>query len=239
MAGKSTKGGGGYSFDPVTGSILAGEGSVATVRAATTGNIADLAAGAPDPLDGINLAVGDIVFVKDQADQTTQGIYRIDVVGAGATGEWTRAARFNEAAELEALSLIWVRSGTINAETLWGNTTDPVITVGVTNITFILLSGSGDFVTVTAITFADTPYAVLAADEYITVNATGGNTEADLPAIGGTGRRLHIVKTDATANTVTVDGNGAETINGVATQVLNVQYQTLTIWDNGTEWSIE
>ncbi len=236
---RSTLPGTGYSFDDSAGSIVTGEGTLATVRAATTANIAALAGGTPDPLDGVALAVNDIVFVKDQAAGATNGIYRVDTVGGGANGTWTRAPIFNEDAELDALALIWVREGTVSADTLWGHTTDPPITVGVTALTFTQLTGPSAIVTVTPITFADTPYAILVADQCVTVNATGGNVVVDLPAIGTTGRRLHFVKTDATANTVTVDGNAGETINGVATQVLNVQYQTLTIFDNATEWSIE
>jgi hypothetical protein len=35
---------------------------------------------------------------------------------------------------------------------------------------------------------------------------------------------------------VTIDGNGDETIDGAANFVLDVQYETVTLISNGTEW---
>ena len=70
--------------------------------------------------------------------------------------------------------------------------------------------------TVTSINNADSPYTVLPGDAYVICNAVAGPITATLPAIGTTGRTIQFVKTDASANEVTIDGNGAETINGVA-----------------------
>ena len=53
----------------------------------------------------------------------------------------------------------------------------------------------------------------------------------------GRGRIYQIKKIDA-ANTVTVDGNGAETIDGQATLALTAQWQSVTIQSNGTSWSL-
>lgn len=79
--------------------------------------------------------------------------------------------------------------------------------------------------------FADTPYAVVAADYTILVNAVGGAVVVDLPAATGSGRILNVKKIDASANTVTIDGNGAETIDGVATYVISAQWVNITIQD--------
>ncbi len=49
-------------------------------------------------------------------------------------------------------------------------------------------------------------------------------------------KKYSFVKTDATANVVTIDGAGSETINGVANSTLTSQYQSLTVVSNGVVW---
>lgn len=68
-------------------------------------------------------------------------------------------------------------------------------------------------------------------------NATSGNITATLPAAAD-GQRYTFVKTDSSVNTVTIDGNGSETINGSLTQVLSAQYDRLTIEAEGSVWYI-
>lgn len=75
------------------------------------------------------------------------------------------------------------------------------------------------------------------------VDSTAGATTLNLPAAAGAlvaGRVYTILKTDASANTVTIDGNAAETIDGAATVVLggNVGRSRLTITCDGTNWRI-
>ena len=60
-----------------------------------------------------------------------------------------------------------------------------------------------------------------------------------LPTASGIiGRMYHIKKTDSSANTVTIDENGAETIDGGVTAILTTQYESITIITNGSEWWI-
>lgn len=71
----------------------------------------------------------------------------------------------------------------------------------------------------------------------VLVDATSGNLTITLPlAADAIYRRYYVKKIDATANTVTVDGNGAETIDDAANYVLTVQYQSVTVHCDGTEW---
>lgn len=79
--------------------------------------------------------------------------------------------------------------------------------------------------------FADTPYTLLSEDGYVRWNAAGGNVVHNLPATTGNGRLVSIKKVDATANTVTITPNGADTIDGAATYVLNAQYQFVQLID--------
>ncbi len=73
--------------------------------------------------------------------------------------------------------------------------------------------------------------------EIVAVSASGGNRIISLPtAIGIAGRRYSIIKTDSSANTVTIDPLGAQTINDAATKVLSLQFETVTIMSDGTNW---
>ena len=82
-------------------------------------------------------------------------------------------------------------------------------------------------------------YTLLTTDYQIFGDATGGAFTVTLPtASSGTGQIYSIIKTDAVANNVTVQGNGAELINAANTYVLTVQFQSVTIISNGTKWLV-
>lgn len=74
-------------------------------------------------------------------------------------------------------------------------------------------------------------------DCFIAVSASGAARTVNLPAISGALGRIYIIKKiDVTANTVTIDGNGAETIDGAATVTVALQYQTAIIVGGSSEW---
>ncbi|MDW8148897.1 MAG: isopeptide-forming domain-containing fimbrial protein [Roseiflexaceae bacterium] len=90
-----------------------------TVRVATTANISGYNpagigsfSGAPTTIDGVALANGDRVLVKDQTDARQNGVY---VVVNAATGVWSRAADFDTARELTNGPLVGVTAGATNA----------------------------------------------------------------------------------------------------------------------------
>jgi hypothetical protein len=82
-----------------------------------------------------------------------------------------------------------------------------------------------------------TPYAVVDTDRMLLIDATAGAKIVDLPlAATAKWRILTVKKIDASGNTVTIDGAGGETIDDAATKVLTVQYQSIRIQSDGTEW---
>lgn len=82
------------------------------------------------------------------------------------------------------------------------------------------------------ITLSDSHYTVL-------VDASTANRIVNLPAASASsGRIYNIKKTDSSANTVTIDGNASETIDGALTQVISIQYNSLEIQCNGSSWFI-
>ena len=109
---------------------------------ATTDNITDLAAGAPDTVDGVALSVGDRILVKEQTTQTQNGIYVVDVVGTGSNGKWSRATDFDgtPTAEVQGGNLVFVEQGTLNSNTSFYLTGQGELTVGTDNLIFIVYS---------------------------------------------------------------------------------------------------
>lgn len=86
--------------------------------------------------------------------------------------------------------------------------------------------------------FGDSAYAVASSDYVILYDPTGGNSTVNLPAAASSSGRVLIIKhSSASGNTVTVDGNGGDLIDGNLTVVL-ASFQSLTIICNGVAWFI-
>ena len=108
------------------------------VRAATTaaGTLAsDFENG--DTLDGVTLATGDRILLKNQSSASENGIYVV-----AASGAPTRATDADAGAELVNAS-IYVSEGTANADTQWTCTTNAPITLGSTSLAFAQLTSGG------------------------------------------------------------------------------------------------
>jgi len=74
---------------------------------------------------------------------------------------------------------------------------------------------------------------LVAADEHITVTATGTLT---LPVAPDTGTDITIARRYAGVD-YTIDGNG-QLLSGAATAVFNANYQSIRIIYDGTEWMV-
>ncbi len=112
-------------------------------RAATTANIASLAGGAPNTLDGVTLAANDRILVKDQSTGSQNGIYYVSTLGSGSNGTWTRATDADATGEISAGLFVWVTEGTLAGDTGWVLTTNDTITVGSTSLSFQQFTGVG------------------------------------------------------------------------------------------------
>lgn len=93
------------------------------------------------------------------------------------------------------------------------------------------------------ITAKSANYSVVIGDRkgMFTFDATSGNLTVPLlsAATAGNGFELTIKKTDASVNTVTIDPDGAETVDGAATIVILSQNDSYTLVSNGTNWFIQ
>lgn len=108
------------------------------VRAATTtnGTLASAYANG-SVIDGVTLATGDRILLKNQTTGTENGIYTVN-----ATGAPTRATDADTGAEISEAAM-FVMEGTANAESAWVNSNNGAITLGTTSLTFVQFSQAG------------------------------------------------------------------------------------------------
>jgi len=71
---------------------------------------------------------------------------------------------------------------------------------------------------------------------HLLVDTTTGSVVVTLPAADVMRGRVLVVKKLVAANTVTLDGNGSETIDGATTLAWTTQYQVQRILSDGTQW---
>lgn len=126
-------------------SLAAGFDPKASVRLATTGNIAGAtytaAGGAsargqlttmPNTIDSVTLVAGNRVLVKDQTTGTgaVNGLWVVSTLGTGANGVWDRATDFDQDAEVTAGAFVFVEEGTTNGDSGWVLATNNPIIIG-------------------------------------------------------------------------------------------------------------
>ena len=124
-------------------SVAAGLDPKESVRVATTaaGTLAtDFAAG--ETVDGVVLAPGDRILIKDQADASENGSYGVQAEGAPA-----RAADHDgtPANEVSGGNFTFVEQGTVNANAGWVLTGDGVLTPGTDDQNWTQFTGAGSF----------------------------------------------------------------------------------------------
>jgi hypothetical protein len=191
-----------------------------SVKVATTANIANLASGAPNTLDGVALLQNDRILVKDQTTQNQNGIYLVSTLGTGANGVWIRSADMDTWAEVPS-AYTWVEQGTINADTAWVSTADQGGTLGTTNITWVLFSSAGTMIAGAGLTkTGNTIDAVAAANGGLIMNPDSIQVDATVA------RYYNNAATHGAGTTITI----TQATHGLrASRALHVQVQ-----DNGT-----
>lgn len=108
----------------------------APVRAASTANITLATPGAS--IDGVALASGNRVLLKNQTDAGDNGIW----VWTGAAAALTRATDADAGSELDPGTAVTVTEGTENEDTVWMVISDAPITIGTTDQTWGPLGGA-------------------------------------------------------------------------------------------------
>ena len=70
------------------------------------------------------------------------------------------------------------------------------------------------------------------------VDTTSGSVVVTLPLAKDAKGEYFVFKKIVAANTMTIDGAGAETIDGAITQAFTTQWSVVTIASNGTAWYV-
>jgi hypothetical protein len=209
----------------------------ASVRVATTANIGLATA---LTIDGVALAVGDRVLVKNQDTAANNGIYVV------ASGSWARAEDADSSAEVTTGMFTFVSEGTVNADSGWVLTTNDTITLGTTGLTFVQFSGAGQITAGNGLTKTGNTINAVGTADRITVNSDSidiASTYAGQSSIVTLGT-VTTGTWDATTVAVTAGGTGVEsfTDNGIVygngTSALDVtaagtQYQVLQAGSGG------
>lgn len=119
-----------------------------------------------DTIDGVTLATGNRILIKDQAAPAENGIYVVNASGAP-----TRAADADAWAELVS-AFVWVEEGTTNADTGWLCTVNSGGTLNTTAVTWAQQSGAATITAGAGLTkTGNTIDVITASSSRIVVNA--------------------------------------------------------------------
>lgn len=134
----------------------------------------------------------------------------------------------------------WAVGGTAQAQLSAGGVFAALNNIGVGSVSLAINSTLESFASFAAGIGVSSTNVTLGGGSFTRlIDATSGAVTVTLPAALGCTRRIYnIKKIDASANTVTIDANAAETIDGALTQVLTAQWQSITIQSDGTNWYI-
>ena len=116
-------------------------------------------------LDGVTLANGDRILVKNQANQAHNGMY----VRTSAT-VLTRATDFDTAAEIAGGDFTFVESGTLFGKTGWVQVIE-VLTIGSDNIIWEQFAGQNLYLAGNGLTLTGNQFDVVGTADRITANA--------------------------------------------------------------------
>jgi hypothetical protein len=176
-------------------SKLAGLSWKQEVRAATTvaGTLASSFANG-STIDGVTLATGDRILLKNQSAGAENGIYIV-----AASGAPTRATDADAGAEL-VNAACFVSEGTANAETVWVCSNNATITVGSTSLTFVQF-GAG---VSTLAALSDTNISSPANGDLLTYDTASSKWKNHAPASGAS-------RSSVTKTTGSLANNAAET----------------------------
>lgn len=185
-----------------------------------------------DTIDGVSLALGNRVLVKNQTTTFQNGIYTVTTAGTtGVAGVLTRASDANTSGQFKTGDSLFVTSGTANSNTTWAYTGADSPTIGTDAITYAQTAGqgtvtSGNGITVTGLSVAiDTSVTVDKTTSQTLTNKTLTAPVMTAPVLGtiasGVATNLTGTAASLTAGTVTTNANltGVITSSGNATSI--------------------
>ena len=228
-------------------SVAQGLDTKASVVAATTtnGTLATAFANG-QVVDGVTLATGDRLLIKNQTDATANGIYTVNASGAP-----TRSTDMDAGSEFPS-AYVFVEQGTVNADTGWVCTNNAPVTLGSTNIVWAQFSGAGTYtanngVVLNGSVFSFAPESgkglqTSSNGAAIKLATTSGlNVASDLAVGAGNGISV-LTNTVAIDSTVVVSKYAASVGDGAATSYtvthnLGTRDVIVTVYDNSSPYA--
>jgi hypothetical protein len=141
-----------------------------SVLLASTTNVSLADSGTALTLDGVTVADGNRILIKDQSTQTANGIYTVSNDGGG-TFSYTRSLDADTGTEVTGGLAVFVEGGNTQADTGWVlSTPNGSATIGSSNLIFTQFTGVGSLVAGAGLTKTGNTVAV-GAGTGITVNA--------------------------------------------------------------------
>ena len=131
--------------------------------------------GAYTTIDNVTLSNGMRILVKNEANAAHNGIY-----DRTSSTILTRSADFDTPAEMAGGDFVFITAGTLYDNTGWVMT-DPVTTVGTTNVNWTQFSGAGTFQAGAGLTLTGTVFSVNV--DNITTTITDGNVVVKASAV--------------------------------------------------------
>jgi hypothetical protein len=228
-------------------SVAQGLDTKASVVAATTtnGTLATAFANG-QVVDGVTLATGDRLLIKNQTDATANGIYTVNASGAP-----TRSTDMDAGSEFPS-AYVFVEQGTVNADTGWVCTNNAPVTLGSTNIVWAQFSGAGTYtanngVVLNGSVFSFAPESgkglqTSSNGAAIKLATTSGlNVASDLAVGAGNGISV-LTNTVAIDSAVVVSKYAASVGDGAATSYtvthnLGTRDVIVTVYDNSSPYA--
>jgi hypothetical protein len=228
-------------------SVAQGLDTKASVVAATTtnGTLATAFANG-SVIDGVTLATGNRILIKNQTDATANGIYVV-----AASGAPSRSTDMDNGSEFPG-AYTFVEQGTINADSGYVCTNNAPVTLGSTNIVFTQFSGAGTYtasngvlLTGSNFTFApETGKGLQTGSEGAAIKlatTSGLNVASDLAVGAGNGISV-LTNTVAIDSAVVVSKYAANVGDGSATSYtithnLGTRDVVVSLYDNSSPYA--
>jgi hypothetical protein len=150
-------------------------------------------------LDGVTLANGNRILVKNEATAAWNGIY---VWATGGT-VLTRSIDYDTPADISAGSFVFISEGTLYAGTGWVET-DVVTTVGTSPIDFTQFSGAGSYTAGAGLTLAGTQFSI--TNTAVTAGTYGNASQTTTFTVNSRGQLTAASQQAVVANAETLTG---------------------------------
>ena len=216
------------------------------VAATTTDGILATAFADTQVVDGVTLATGNRILIKNQSTPTENGIYVVAASGAPA-----RSTDMDEGTEFPS-AYVFVEEGTVNADTGWVCTNNAPVTLGSTNIVWAQFSGAGTYTANNGVLLTGSVFSFEPRSGYgLQTGATGAeiklattsglNLSSDLAVGAGNGISV-LTNTVAIDTAVVVRKYGTDVGDGAATSYtithnLGTKDVQVTVYDNSSPYA--